>query len=95
MSYSEFLTKSNILLANGSLNKNYKKIYDKMSSDDKLVIDSSFHEYDDISYKIKAMIAGDYKRCPICETPIKFETRYKSCSSECAKKLKDKTCLDR
>lgn len=57
MSYSEFLTKSNILLANGSLNKNYKKIYDKMSSDDKLVIDSSFHEYDDISYKIKMAAA--------------------------------------
>ena len=94
--YIDILKKYDFLDKNGNLDKNYKKKYKNITDlDDVAFIDSSFPEYTDLSFKLKSMINGDYKRCEVCNTIIEYKFEKRTCSKKCSSKLREDTTIAR
>ena len=94
--YIDILKKYDFLDKNGNLDKNYKKKYKNITDlDDVAFIDSSFPEYTNLSFKLKSMINGDYKRCKVCNTIIEYKVEKRTCSKKCSSKLREDTTIVR
>ena len=86
-------------LKSGKLNNNYKLILNKLDESTKTYINSLFPEYDDVGDKLKSLIEGDYRKCPVCNTTMSWKDNNKTCSKECSRvslvQNQEKTNLER
>ena len=91
--------KSMFISKNGKLNNNYKLLFNKQSQEIQEYVMTLYPEYEDLGDKLKSVIEGNYRPCPVCNSAMSWKDKNKTCSKECAKKSlvenQEKTNLER
>lgn len=81
------------------MNGNYKLVYAKQTDDIKNLILNSYPLHTDLGEKLRSIIKGGYRYCPICDNVMIWKTEARTCSKECATKSflknKEKTNMER